>query len=72
MKQHKSILKKLARQIIKYRKERELTQEELSAKTGISRSSIAMIETAQRDLTISKLSKISKALNITLSELLDF
>ena len=69
---NKLILKKLAKQIIKYRKERELTQEELSAKTGISRSSIAMIETAQRDLTISKLSKISKALNITLSELLDF
>lgn len=70
MKQHKSILKKLAKQIIKYRKERELTQEELSSKTGISRSSIAMIETAKRDITISKLSKIAKALGVTLSELL--
>ena len=70
MKQHKSILKKLAKQIIKYRKERELTQEELSSKTGISRSSIAMIETAKRDITISKLAKIAKVLGITLSELL--
>ncbi|MBQ6516706.1 helix-turn-helix transcriptional regulator [bacterium] len=68
----KNILNKLARQIIKYRKDLGMTQEDLSKKTGISRSSIAMIETAKRDITISNLSKIAKALNISLSELTKF
>ena len=68
----KNILNKLARQIIKYRKDLGMTQEDLSKKTGISRSSIAMIETAKRDITISNLSKIAKALNISLSELTNF
>lgn len=68
----KGILNKLAKQIIRYRKEIGMTQEDLSRKTGISRSSIAMIETAKRDITISNLSKIAKAMNVTLSELTDF
>ena len=68
----KTILNKLAKQIIRFRKEAGLTQEDLSKKTGISRSSVAMIETAKRDITISNLSKIAKALNITLSKLTDF
>jgi len=68
----KSILNKLAKQIIRFRKEAGLTQEELAKKTGISRSSIAMIETAKRDITISNLSKIAKALKISLSELTKF
>lgn len=68
----KGILNKLAKQIIRYRKEIGMTQENLSRKTGISRSSIAMIETAKRDITVSNLSKIAKAMNVTLSELTDF
>ena len=68
----KNILNKLAKQIIRFRKDSGLTQEELSKKTGISRSSIAMIETAKRDITVSNLSKIAKAMNVTLSELTDF
>lgn len=68
----KNILNKLAKQIIRYRKEIGMTQEDLSRKTGISRSSIAMIETAKRDITVSNLSKIAKAMNVTLSELTDF
>ena len=68
----KLILKKLAKQILKFRKELDITQEELALKTGISRSTIAMIETAKRDVTISKLAKISKALKISVSDLVNF
>ncbi|HZE87109.1 MAG TPA: helix-turn-helix transcriptional regulator [Methylomirabilota bacterium] len=48
--------------IKKYRKKLSQTQEDLAEKTGLSRASIANIETARQHLTIETLWDIAKAL----------
>lgn len=49
-----------------------LTQETISFESGISRSHIAMIEAGKRDVTLSALFKISRALNLPLYKLFEF
>jgi len=67
-----NILKKFAKRLVQIRKDNEMTQEELSRKTKISRSTIAMLETSKRDITLTKIEKIAKALNVEIKELLNF
>ena len=64
--------KQLGQQIQKLRKEKTLTQENLSLESGISRSHIAMIEAGKRDITVSCMSKISRALGVTLADIFSF
>lgn len=49
-----------------------MTQEDLSLESTISRSHIAMIEVGKRDITISALFKISRALNSNMQQIFDF
>lgn len=49
-----------------------LTQETISFESGISRSHIAMIEAGKRDVTLSALFKISRALNLPLYKIFEF
>lgn len=64
--------KALGENLRKIRTEKGLTQEYISLESGISRSHIAMIESGKRDVTISALFKISRALNVTLSNIFEF
>lgn len=64
--------KQLGQQIQKLRKEKTLTQENLSLESGISRSHIAMIEAGKRDITVSCVFKISRALGVTLADIFSF
>ena len=68
----KSLLLKLAQRIKELRKLNDMTQDELSFQAGIGRSTLGNIETAQNDVTFSKVGKIAKAFNLTLSEFLNF
>lgn len=68
----KSFRQNLGIQISKIRAEKHITQELLALESGISRSHIAMIETGKRDLTISSLFKISRALNVDLQKFFEF
>ena len=68
----KDFKKALGKNLRKIRTGKALTQEYLSLESGISRSHIAMIEAGKRDVTISALFKISRAMNVTLGEILDF
>jgi len=68
----KNLLIKLASRIKELRKMNNFTQDELSYKANIARSTLGNIETAQNDITFSKLNQIAKAFNLTLSEFLDF
>lgn len=68
----KALLKKLAKRIKELRKISGYSQDDLSVYSGISRSMIGNIETAQNDIVLSKLNKIAKSFNISLAELLDF
>ena len=54
------------------RKERGMTQEQLSFEIDADNSYIANIENAHREIPLSRLYKIAKALNISLSELFKF
>ena len=49
-----------------------LTQEELYFKSTVSRSHIGMIEKGKRDITLSAIFKLSRALEVDLKTLFDF
>lgn len=68
----KELLKKLAKRIKELRKEYGYTQDDLSFKSGIERSTLGNIETVQNDITFSKVNKIAMAFNLSLSEFLNF
>lgn len=64
--------KQLGQQIRSIRLSRGLTQENLSLESNISRSHIAMIEAGMRDVTVSSLFRISRALKVSMSEIFLF
>lgn len=66
----KLFLKKVGNRIKTLRKEKGLSQEELAWDANVSRSTIGMIETAQNDITLSKIKKIANALGVEPYELL--
>ena len=68
----KNLLEKLAKRIKELRKIKGFTQDELSFRANIARSTLGNIETAQNDVTLSKVNQIAKAFDINLSDLLDF
>ncbi len=65
-------LQKFAKHLKKLRKEKNIKQDEFLAVEGISRSTIAMVETAKTDITLSKLKIIADVLKIKPKDLLDF
>ena len=68
----KALLQKLANRIKELRKLDKYTQDDLADLAQIARSTLGNIETAQNDVTFSKLNKIAKAFNLTLAEFLNF
>lgn len=66
------LLKKLAKRIKELRKEYDYTQDELSFLAKIGRSTLANIESAQNDVVLSKLNRLAKVFNMSLSEFLKF
>lgn len=68
----KAVIKKLANRIKELRKTYNFTQDELAFRAEIARSTLGNIETAQNDVTLTKICKIAKAFNLTLSEFLNF
>ena len=68
----KTLLKKLAKRIKELRKINGFSQDDLSYHSGIARSTLGNIETAKNDIVLSKVNKLSKAFNMSLSEFLNF
>ena len=68
----KNLLEKLAKRIKELRKIKGFTQDELSFRANIARSTLGNIETAQNDVTLSKINQIAKAFDMSLSDLLNF
>lgn len=68
----KELLNKFADKLKYLRKQKCLTQDELAADSDISRSTIAMIESKRRDVTLDKIEKIAQALNVEPKELFEF
>ena len=68
----KQYIQKVGKRIKDLRIERGLSQEDLACDANISRSTISMIETAQNDITLSKIKRIATALGLEPYELLKF
>ena len=68
----KVLLQKLANCIKELRKLHKYTQDDLADLAKIARSTLGNIETAQNDITFSKLNNIAKAFNLSLAEFLNF
>ncbi|HEX3006390.1 MAG TPA: helix-turn-helix transcriptional regulator [Bacteroidales bacterium] len=65
-------LQAFATRLKEVRKMKNFSQEDLAYKSGLSLSQIARIETARINPTISTIFKISRTLEIKLSELFSF
>lgn len=68
----KSLLKNLAKRIKELRKQKGFTQDDLAFRAKIARSTLGNIETAQNDVTFTKVNQIAKAFELSLSEFLNF
>jgi len=66
----REILIKFGQHVRQLRKEKNLSQEELSFKADLHRTYIGMIERAEKNITLVNIEKIAKALNVEVSELL--
>jgi len=64
------LLRVIARNVVKYRKELGLTQEDLAYKAEIDRTYIGYIENARQNVSTEKLCAIAKALKVDVSDLL--
>lgn len=73
--QHYDVWVKIGLNILHYRKEQRLTQEqlaELCGESGVSRNHIQRIETGAAGCSVDTLIDIAKALNIPLCKLFEF
>ena len=55
----------------KYRADRDMTQEALAEKAGLSRVYVARLETGKQDPTLTTLKKLAKALKVTVGKLVE-
>ena len=67
----KAYNEKLSQRIKRLRLERQLNQDDFAREANIHRSHVSSLENAKFDPTLSTLFKVAKALEITVSELLD-
>lgn len=67
-----TVIKALGNRIRELRKQKNLSQQELSFRSGLILSQIGRIEIGSINPTLSTLSQISKGLDVTLKELFDF
>ena len=71
-KMNQEYLKKFAYHLKELRKKKQIKQDDFLDVYGISRSTIAMVETGKTDITLSKLKIIADVLGVNLKELVDF
>lgn len=67
--ENKEILIKFGEKVRALRKERKLSQEELSFKAELHRTYIGMIERAEKNITLINIEKIANALKVDIKEL---
>lgn len=60
------------KRIKEIRTQQKITQEELSFISGVSRSHIGMIEKGLRDISLTCIFKLSRALNTPINQIFDF
>ena len=68
----REILIKFGQRVRQLRKEKNLSQEELSHKADLHRTYIGMIERAEKNITLANIEKIANALGTSIDNLLKF
>jgi transcriptional regulator with XRE-family HTH domain len=63
------MLQRLGRRVQTLRDGRQMTQEELAAKAGLSRGYLARLETGRHDPSATTLAAIAKALRVSIASL---
>ena len=66
---NKEILIKFGEKVREIRKEKGLSQEELSYRANLHRTYIGMIERAEKNITLLNIEKIANALEISVNDL---
>lgn len=66
----KEVLIKFGERVRELRKEKKLSQEELSFKAELHRTYIGMIERGEKNITLINIEKIANALEISINNLL--
>lgn len=66
-----TILKVFGRNVQKYRKQMNISQEKLAEYAGLHRTYIGMIERAEKNITLLNIEKIAKALKVNIKNLLE-
>jgi transcriptional regulator with XRE-family HTH domain len=67
----KKILISFGEKVRELRKASGMSQEDLSFKADLHRTYIGMIERAEKNITLTNIEKIAKALNVDIKKLLD-
>ena len=67
----RKILIAFGERVRELRKEKGLSQEEVSFKADLHRTYIGMIERAEKNITLTNIEKIAKALDVKVKDLLD-
>ncbi|MBI4059107.1 helix-turn-helix transcriptional regulator [Candidatus Microgenomates bacterium] len=65
----REILIKFGKKVRERRFELGLSQEELAARAGVHRTYVGMIERAEKNITLTNIEKIAKALDFSLDEI---
>jgi transcriptional regulator with XRE-family HTH domain len=68
----RDILIKFGEKVREIRKEKGLSQEQLSFKADMHRTYIGMIERAEKNITLVNIEKIANALEISVNDLMNF
>ena len=62
----------LGRKIARIRHQKEMTQENVSTRTGISQTTIGLLEVGKRRVSLKTLQKIASALSVKVRDLINF
>lgn len=65
------ILLRFGKNVQKYRKIHQLSQEQLAELAGVHRTYVGMIERAEKNITLSNIQKIANALKVRIGQLTD-
>lgn len=68
---NRSLIQEFGQRIRNLRLEQDLSQEQLSFRTGFHRTYIGMIERGERNISLSHIAVFAKAFKLTVSELLN-
>ncbi|MDR1760497.1 MAG: helix-turn-helix transcriptional regulator [Fibrobacter sp.] len=66
-----NILEIFGRNVQKYRKKKEISQEKLAEIAGVHRTYVGMIERAEKNITLRNMEKIANALSVKIKDLLE-